>query len=70
MENLEAAISCRKGGREVVKISRTGWRIKNFRTGGLPIWGWGYFCWGCQHPIKCHVTVLLQLYIFIQKILE
>ena len=24
--------------------------------GGLAIWG--YFCWGCQYPITCHVISL------------
>ena len=75
MKNAEAAISCQKGG---VNSLRTGGWGGNFRTGKLPIflffffWGGGRgtsFFWGNQHPVTCHVSVLLQFYISIQKVL-
>ena len=31
------------------------WGVKDFRTGGLPIWGGATFDWGGgQYPITCH----------------
>ena len=51
--NAEVAISVRMGGGKIV--STGGGEDKNFRTRGLPIWGGGYFCWGGQYPITCHV---------------
>ena len=48
--NAEVAISIRRGGSKNFEYSGGG-----VRSRGLPIWGGGYFCWGGQYPITCHV---------------
>ena len=47
--------SSRRGSKQ---FEAWGQGVKNFRTGGLPIWAGGIFCWRGQYPITCHVFIV------------
>ena len=47
--------SSRRGSKQ---FEAWGQGVKNFRTGGLPIWAGGIFCWRGQYPITCHVFIM------------
>ena len=84
MKNAEAAISCQKGGVNSLRTGGWGGNFRTGRLpifffffggggGGTSFfWGGGgviLFSGGDQHPVTCHVSVLLQFYISIQKVL-